>query len=81
LARRTHALLLLEQRHPYTQAAQLVGLTERNLRKWAKRFQELGISKVFEKPRPGRTPTYTCKAGQHASTRRGDDMRIRCDTP
>jgi transposase len=58
-AKRAQAMLLLEQGHSYTHAAKRVGLTERNLRKWAKRFHNRGVAGLDEKPRPGRTPVFS----------------------
>src|SRR2546421_10913410 len=43
LVRRARALLLLEQGCRYAPTAEQVGLTERNLRKWARRFREQGV--------------------------------------
>src|SRR4051794_23777709 len=57
-AKRARGMLLLEQGHSYAQAAKWVGLTERNLRKWAKRFREHGVAGLDEKPRPGRLPFF-----------------------
>jgi len=37
-------MVLLEQGHSYTHTAKWVGLTERNLRKWAKRFHNRGVA-------------------------------------
>jgi transposase len=54
LVRRARALLLLEQGYRYTPTAKQVGLTERNLRKWARRFLDRGIDGLHEQPRPGR---------------------------
>src|SRR6266571_1136970 len=58
LVRRAHALLLLEQGYRYTPTAKWVGLTERNLRKWARRFRDQGVGGLYEQPRPGRTPVF-----------------------
>ena len=57
-AKRARALLLLEQGQTFVQTAQWVGLTESNVRKWAKRFLEQGVVGLYEKPRPGRTPLF-----------------------
>jgi hypothetical protein len=37
---------------------QVVGLTERNLRKWARRFLEQGQADLSEQLRPGRIPLF-----------------------
>jgi hypothetical protein len=57
-AKRARAMLLLEQGHSYTHTARWVGLTERNLHKWAKRFYDRGVAGLNEKSRPGRTPSF-----------------------
>jgi hypothetical protein len=44
--------------YSYVQTAKWVGLTERNIRKWAKRFLERGQAGLFEHPRPGRIPLF-----------------------
>src|SRR5260370_34056173 len=58
-AKRARAMLLLEQGHSYTHTAKWVGLTERNLRKWAKRFHTRGVVGLDEMPQPGRTPVFS----------------------
>jgi len=58
LVRRVRALLLLERGYRYTPTAKQVGLTERNLRKWARRFREQGVAGLYEQPRPGRAPVF-----------------------
>ncbi len=55
VARRAHAMLLLEQGHSYIQTAKWVGLAAYHVRKWIKRFQEHGVAGLLEKPRPGRS--------------------------
>ena len=58
-AKRARAMLLLEQGHSYAHTAKWVGLTERNLRKWAKRFHGRGVAGLDEHSRPGRTPVFS----------------------
>ena len=70
LARRARALLLLEQGHSYLQTAKWVGFTERNLRKWAKRFLEQGVTGLREQPHPGRMPVFLPEVAQHAGEAR-----------
>ena len=62
-ARRARALLLLEQGQTFVQTARWVGLTECNVRKWAKRFLEQGVVGLYEKPRLGRTPLFPPRSG------------------
>lgn len=57
LVRRARALLL-EQGGRIAPTARRVGLTERNLRKWARRFCELGLRGLREQPRAGRPPVF-----------------------
>jgi len=58
-AKRARAMLLLEQGHSYAHTAKWVGLTERNLRKWARRFDNHGVAGLDDSPRPGRTPVFS----------------------
>ena len=74
LARRARALLLLEQGHSYVQTATWVGFTERNLRKWAKRFLEQGITGLREQPRPGRRPVFLPEVALHV-------VKLACERP
>jgi len=68
LATRARAILLLAQGVPYTHTAQQVGLAERHVRKWAKRFVAQGIDGLSDRPRPGRRPVFPpgggCACGQ-----------------
>lgn len=58
LATRARAMLLLAQGQPYTHTAAQVGLAERHVRKWAKRFVAQGIDGLCDRPRPGRQPVF-----------------------
>src|SRR6266481_6354233 len=58
-AKRAQAMLLLEQGHSYTHTDRQVGLTERNLRKWARRFHSRGLAGLDDSPRQGRTPVFS----------------------
>ncbi len=73
-ARRARAMLLLEQGQTFVQTAQWVGFTERNLRKWAKRFLAHGIAGLSEKPRPGRTPFFPPEVALHV-------VKLACERP
>jgi len=44
LAKRARAMVLLSEGQPFSHTAQQVGLGERHLRKWARRFIEDGIN-------------------------------------
>lgn len=63
LVKRARALLLLEQGFRYTATAKQVGLTERNLRKWARRFRDQGVGGLRAQPRPGRVPVFSRPRG------------------
>ena len=69
LATRTRAMLLLADGQPYTHTAQQVGLAERHVRKWAKRFVAHGLDGLHDRPRPGRRPVFPPGSG----TARGQD--------
>jgi hypothetical protein len=57
-ATRARAMLLLADGQPYTHTARHVGLAERHVRKWAKRFVAQGIDGLYDRPRPGRRPVF-----------------------
>ena len=73
-AKRARAMLLLEQGHSYTHTAKWVGLTERNLRKWAKRFHSRGVAGLDEKSRPGRTPVFSPEVALYI-------VKLACERP
>ncbi len=74
LARRAHAMLLLEQGHTYVRTAQYVGLAEYHIRKWAKRFSAYGARGLHEKPRPGRPPLFAPEVALHV-------VKLACERP
>jgi Helix-turn-helix domain len=57
-ATRARALLLRAAGPPYTHTAAQVGLAERHVRPWAKRFVAQGIAGLQDQPRPGRRPVF-----------------------
>lgn len=59
LAKRATAILLLGEGESYTAVAKQVGLTDRNVRKWAKRFIREGVNGLYDKARPGRKPVFS----------------------
>lgn len=73
-AKRARAMLLLEQGHSYVRTAKWVGLTVRNLRKWARRFHECGLAGLSEKPRPGRTPVFPAEVALYI-------VKLACERP
>jgi transposase len=72
--KRARAMVLLEQGHSYTHTAKWVGLTERNLRKWAKRFHSRGVAGLDEKSRPGRTPIFSPEVALYI-------VKLACERP
>jgi hypothetical protein len=52
-------MLLLADGQTFCDTSQQVGLGERHLRKWAKRFIAQGISGLYESKRPGRPPVFS----------------------
>lgn len=59
LAKRARAMLLLAEGERFNQTAERVGLGERHLRKWARRFIEQGVEGLQDQPRPGRAPVFS----------------------
>jgi hypothetical protein len=58
LARRAQAILLLGAGATFASTAKRVGLRERHIRKWAKRFFRRGIDGLSDSKRPGRKPVF-----------------------
>jgi len=63
LARRARAMLLLAGGQSYAATARQVGLRERHVRKWAKRFLRDGPLGLADKKRPGRRPVFFPRSG------------------
>lgn len=59
LAKRARAILLLGQGQTFTQTSQQVGMGERHLRKWARRFLKQGVEGLYDQQRPGRPPVFS----------------------
>ena len=62
-ARRARALLLLADGMSYIETARLVGLAERHVRKWARRFVREGLDGLEDLPRSGRPPAFPPSGG------------------
>lgn len=58
LAKRARTVLLLSEGKSFSQTSERVGLGERHLRKWARRFIEQGVEGLQDRPRPGRVPVF-----------------------
>ena len=63
LAKRAWAMLLLADGHSYAATARQVGLRERHVRKWAKRFLRDGPDGLFDAKRSGRPPVFSPRGG------------------
>jgi hypothetical protein len=63
LARRARAMLLLAERRTFTEVQRLTGMRRRHLRKWVKRFLELGPDGLRDGKRPGRKPVFSPSGG------------------
>lgn len=74
LARRARAILLLAEGVPFLHTAHTVGLAERHVRKWAKRFKAQGVSGLHDLPRPGRKPVFCTEVAFHLT-------KIACERP
>ena len=74
LVRRARALLLLEQGERYAPTAKQAGLSEFHLRKWARRFCELGIAGLGERPRSGRPPVFPPEVALYV-------VKLACERP
>jgi len=70
LAKRAWAMLLLADGQSYAATARQVGLAERHVRKWAKRFLRDGPAGLADKKRPGRKPVFSPRGG-HSSGQNG----------
>ncbi len=58
LVKRTLAILNLSQGRSFIATARHVGLTERHVRTWARRFVEQGPQGLYDRPRSGRRPLF-----------------------
>jgi hypothetical protein len=75
LARRARAMLLLDQRMTYVQAAAQAGLSVRHLRKWASRFLLQRVPGLLDRPRSGRPPVFSPSGGGASGQNRLRDAR------
>jgi transposase len=74
LVRRARALLLLAQGYRYPPTARQVGLSERHVRKWARRFREQGLAGLHERPRSGRPPVFAPQVALYV-------VKLACERP
>ncbi len=66
-ARRARALLLLADGVSYVETARLVGLADRHVRKWVRRFVRDGLDGLHDLPRSGRPPAFPPSGGDGGS--------------
>lgn len=59
LAKRARAILMLASGERFSKTSLYVGMGERHLRKWARRFIEQGIEGLYDGKRPGRPPVFS----------------------
>ena len=59
--------MLLADGQTFTQTSQQVGMGERHLRKWARRFIERGVEGLYDSKRPGRVPVFPPSGGAVSS--------------
>jgi len=62
-ARRARAILLLADGVSYVETARLVGLADRHVRKWVRRFVRDGLDGLEDLPRSGRPPAFPPAGG------------------
>jgi transposase len=74
LVRRARALLLLEGGQRIAPTAKQVGLSERHLRKWAKRFSDQGVAGLRERMRSGRPPVFSPQVALYV-------VKLACERP
>lgn len=72
LATRARAMLLLADGQTYAATSRQVGMAERHVRKWAKRFIRDGPEGLRDRPRPGRPRVFSPRRGD---ARREDGLR------
>jgi hypothetical protein len=65
LAKRAWAMVLLAGGETFSATARQVGLGDRHVRKWAKRFLRHGVEGLRDQPRPGRKPVFSPR-GSHS---------------
>jgi hypothetical protein len=61
--RRAQAILLVSEGVPLVETGRRVGLAERHVRKWVKRFLDKRLLGLEDLPRPGRRPSFSPRGG------------------
>jgi len=72
VARRGRLILLLAHGASVSDAGRQAGMARRLVYKWAERFRQEGPSGLFDRPRPGRPPSFSPRG---AGSRRPDRVR------
>lgn len=63
LARRCRMILAVADGKTLAETARLVGVTEKIVREWTKRFVEQRLDGLRDRPRPGRKPVFSPRGG------------------
>lgn len=63
LQRRCRAVLAIADGLTFRKAMTVVGMTDKHLRKWCRRFLELGIDGLHDLPGRGRKPSFSPSGG------------------
>ena len=63
LAKRARAVLMLASGESFYKTSDYVGMGERHIRKWAKRFIDKGIDGLYDAKRPGRPRFFPPSSG------------------
>jgi len=58
ISRRARVILLVSNGSALLNAGRATGMTERNVRKWVRRFLERRLEGLVDLPRPGRKPIF-----------------------
>lgn len=74
LVKRAQAILSLSQGHSFIATAKHVGLTERHVHSWARRFVEQGPAGLYNRPRSGRKPLFEPSVALYA-------VKLACEQP
>ena len=63
LAKRARAVLMLASGETFHKTSEYVGMGERHIRKWARRFIKQGVEGLYDAKRPGRRPVFSPSGG------------------
>lgn len=74
LVKRVQAILSLSQGRSFIATAKQVGLTERHVHSWARRFVEQGPQGLYDRPRSCRKPLFEPSVALYA-------VKLACERP